>query len=296
MDFSITNDAGGEVQYVAVFFDNQDVFVNKDTPTKNLGTIRAWLSAILVMSMLQFATIVGIIVTWIFQFNNSMKFVLISLFEVPIIFSCVIVLVVFFQFREWTKRILVDQSAYTLLLTFIGLELVTLVLVAIEFIWRAVLFAQCDTGEPCSTSPQFGTSVLLMFFTCLSLVDSLVTVAGAFVLYNKIHDSADSIEFTTLSKFTRKLEKELKEEASEEESEEDDPGSKKDLGREDQDQRQFMRPEAPQQILIPSNPAIFTNRNYFPVETPPLLEGAPSAGASTSATQRKHTGRFSNRD
>jgi len=71
------------------------------------ATVSRWLIIALIMALIQVGTIWGIIISWAFNLLISRTLILISILEVGVLISAIMLLIIFFQFRSWAKKILV---------------------------------------------------------------------------------------------------------------------------------------------------------------------------------------------
>jgi uncharacterized membrane-anchored protein len=157
-----------------------------DVYQSQLNSAKKWRTFILILALFQFGIIMAIVVTWIFNFSGAMTLVLISLLEVGNIFSFVIILVVFFHYKSWTKADEISKPGYPILLVLVTVESLSLVAIVAEFIWRIILIATCTSGDPCSVDPQWVTAIVLLTICCVSLLTAFFAVIAAFKLFGKL--------------------------------------------------------------------------------------------------------------
>lgn len=165
---------------------------DRDRYESQLNSAKKWRTFILILAFFQFGIIMGVVVTWIFNFSGAMTLVLISLLEVGNIFSFVIILVVFFHYRSWTRSGDINKPGYPILLVLVTVESLSLVAIVAEFIWRIILIATCNTGDPCSVDPQWVTAIVLLTLCSASLITAFFAVIAAFKLFGKLKSLSET--------------------------------------------------------------------------------------------------------
>jgi len=69
-----------------------------------------WLIIGFIMALIQVGTIWAIIISWAYNLLVSRTLILISILEIGVLISAIMLFIIFFQFKEWTRRILVSAN------------------------------------------------------------------------------------------------------------------------------------------------------------------------------------------
>lgn len=184
--------------------DEEELKLTKEYDSK-LNSAKKWRTFALVLSLFQFGIVVGIIVTWIFNFNVARTLVLISILEIGNVFSFVVLIVVFFQYRSWTKPKSLNRPMFPIMLILVTLESVSLIAIIAEFIWRIILIVNCTSGDPCSVDPQWTVAIVLLTICSISLIVAFFAEITAFMLFSRLKSVLEAKRKTSLYDSQREL-------------------------------------------------------------------------------------------
>jgi len=189
-----------DLKDVIKMHDGKATIVTKASYKARLS-IKRWIIVITILAIILFGVITGVIITWIYHFQNAKTLVLLTLWEVGIVFSEIMILIIIFQYKNWSKKSKLDQTGYNIMVIYFFVQMIAVVGTSTELIWRSILKKKCD-NEPmtatCNMAPQTRVSAVLFVLNGISLGVSVLLLLIGIILYWKMDSGQQKKEYVSL--------------------------------------------------------------------------------------------------